>query len=40
MKWTLFVLGAVLSWGIYGPMLHRGQVLLLAQVAKNMGVIV
>lgn len=28
MKWTLFVLGAVLSWGIYGPMLHRGQVLL------------
>ncbi len=28
MKWTLFVLGAVLSWGIYGPMLHRGQTLL------------
>ena len=28
MRWTLFVLGAVLSWGIYGPMLHRGQVLL------------
>jgi hypothetical protein len=24
----LFVLGAVLSWGIYGPMLHRGQALL------------
>ena len=28
MSWTLFVLGAVLSWGIYGPMLHRGQLLL------------
>ena len=28
MRWTLFVLGAVLSWGIYGPMLHRGQALL------------
>ena len=28
MKWSLFVLGAVLSWGIYGPMLHKGQVLL------------
>jgi hypothetical protein len=28
MRWTLFVLGAVLSWGIYGPMLHKGQVLL------------
>ena len=28
MTWVLFVLGAVLSWGIYGPMLHRGQVLL------------
>jgi hypothetical protein len=28
MRWALFVLGAVLSWGIYGPMLHRGQVLL------------
>jgi hypothetical protein len=28
MKWLVFVLGAVLSWGIYGPMLHRGQVLL------------
>ena len=28
MKWTLFVLGAVLSWGIYGPMLHKGQVQL------------
>ena len=28
MKWTLFVLGAVLSWGVYGPMLHKGQALL------------
>lgn len=28
MKWTLFVLGAVLSWGVYGPALHRGQALL------------
>jgi len=28
MKWMLFVLGAVLSWGMYGPILHRGQVLL------------
>jgi hypothetical protein len=28
MTWMIFVVGAVLSWGIYGPMLHRGQVLL------------
>jgi hypothetical protein len=28
MSWTLFVLGAVLSWGIYGAALHRGQVAL------------
>jgi hypothetical protein len=28
MGWIVFVLGAVLSWGIYGPMLHRGQLLL------------
>ncbi len=28
MTWLLFVLGAVLSWGIYGPMLHKGQVAL------------
>ena len=28
MNWLLFVLGAVLSWGIYGPMLHQGQVAL------------
>lgn len=28
MRWTLFVAGAVLSWGMYGAMLHRGQVAL------------
>jgi hypothetical protein len=28
MTWLMFVLGAVLSWGIYGPMLHKGQVQL------------
>jgi hypothetical protein len=28
MTWTLFVAGAVLSWGLYGPALHRGQVAL------------
>jgi hypothetical protein len=28
MTWILFVLGAVLSWGVYGPMLHKGQVQL------------
>jgi hypothetical protein len=28
MNWLLFVLGAVLSWGLYGPMLHKGQVTL------------
>jgi hypothetical protein len=26
MTWVVFVLGAVLSWGVYGAMLHRGQV--------------
>src|ERR1700752_4013037 len=25
MVWMLFVLGAVLSWGIYGVALHKGQ---------------
>src|ERR1041385_6506605 len=25
MVWTIFVLGAVLSWGVYGPFLHKGQ---------------
>jgi hypothetical protein len=28
MVWLLFVLGAVLSWGVYGPALHKGQVTL------------
>jgi hypothetical protein len=25
MMWTIFALGAVLAWGIYGPALHKGQ---------------
>jgi uncharacterized membrane protein YhhN len=28
MSWIYFVVGAVLSWGLYGPFLHRGGVLL------------
>lgn len=28
MIWVLFALGAVLSWGMYGPALHKGQVQL------------
>lgn len=28
MSWTVFVVGAVLSWGLYGMMLHQGQVAL------------
>jgi hypothetical protein len=28
MRWLIFVAGAVLSWGAYGVLLHRGQVLL------------
>jgi hypothetical protein len=28
MSWVYFVVGAILSWGIYGPALHRGQVAL------------
>src|SRR5579862_9274357 len=28
MMWIIFVAGAVLSWGLYGPALHKGQVLL------------
>jgi hypothetical protein len=28
MNWLLFVIGAVLSWGAYGVVLHRGQVAL------------
>ncbi len=25
MTWVIFVAGAVLSWGVYGAMLHQGQ---------------
>ncbi len=28
MPWMLFVIGAVISWGMYGPALHKGQVAL------------
>ena len=28
MTWVLFALGAALSWGMYGPMLHKGQIQL------------
>jgi hypothetical protein len=28
MTWVLFVIGAILSWGMYGPALHKGQVTL------------
>ena len=28
MAWTVFVVGAVISWGMYGPILHKGQVQL------------
>lgn len=28
MSWIFFVVGAVLTWGLYGPMLHKGQVAL------------
>ena len=28
MMWIIFVLGAVLAWGFYGPALHKGQTLL------------
>ena len=26
MLWIIFALGAALAWGLYGPILHRGQV--------------
>jgi hypothetical protein len=26
MNWMVFVAGAILSWGLYGPWLHKGQV--------------
>ena len=28
MIWITFALGAVLAWGMYGPALHKGQVML------------
>jgi outer membrane protein assembly factor BamB len=28
MSWIFFVVGAVVSWGLYGPVLHRGQLAL------------
>src|SRR5574339_1071086 len=28
MNWVWFAIGAALSWGLYGPTLHKGQVLL------------
>ena len=28
MSWVFFVAGAILSWGLYGPALHRGQTAL------------
>lgn len=28
MNWLFFVIGAILSWGAYGPFLHKGQVAL------------
>lgn len=28
MLWIIFALGAAISWGLYGPTLHRGQVQL------------
>ena len=28
MTWILFALGAAFSWGMYGPILHKGQVQL------------
>lgn len=28
MSWMVFVVGAIVSWGLYGPWLHKGQVAL------------
>jgi hypothetical protein len=28
MHWIMFAVGAAMSWGIYGPMMHQGQVKL------------
>lgn len=32
MRWPIFVLGAVLCWGMYGPALHAGQTTLKSPV--------
>ena len=34
MTWSIFVAGAVLSWGVYGAMLHQGQVRLATRCAR------
>lgn len=28
MHWITFAIGAALSWGLYGPMMHQGQMKL------------
>lgn len=28
MNWLMFAIGAALSWGLYGPFIHKGQVAL------------
>lgn len=28
MHWIMFAVGAAMSWGLYGPMMHQGQVKL------------
>jgi uncharacterized membrane protein len=28
MNWVVFAIGAALSWGMYGPTLHKGQLML------------
>ena len=28
MLWIIFALGAAVAWGLYGPILHQGQVQL------------
>ena len=28
MNWVMLAIGAAVSWGMYGPMLHKGQVAL------------
>ena len=33
MGWVLFVAGAVLSWGVYGVLLHQGGVQLVSRTS-------